>query len=292
MPGFTFGCDPELFIVDIGGNPVPASRFIPGTKESPFAVPMGAIQVDGMAAEFNINPVDNYHDFNYNCSVVVNHLSDRIGGGFHLSDKPTVEFSEKEWEDAPPMAKEMGCTPDFNAWTGDVNPPPDVGDSRVRSAGGHIHIGWTEGAVLSDEKHVQNCRDLVKQLDWYVGAWGARVDTDPTRRKLYGRAGACRYKDYGVEYRVPSNFWALTPSRRLLLWNRVQAAIWGMRDSFMPALETIPTRSSSRTREYHFKADVANEMVINAINTSERSKSLEDAYKFPIWDVDARHVEL
>ena len=32
-------------------------------------------------------------------------------------------------------------------------------------------------------------------------------DSDTNRMKLYGAAGACRVKPYGVEYRVPSNKW-------------------------------------------------------------------------------------
>ncbi len=63
MPGFTFGCDPELFVINDEGVFVSAEGLIPGDKQNPYKVPGGAIQVDGMAAEFNIDPVTNYADF-------------------------------------------------------------------------------------------------------------------------------------------------------------------------------------------------------------------------------------
>jgi hypothetical protein len=68
----------------------------------------------------------------------------------------------------------------------------------------------------------------VKQLDWYLGGWSLKHDSDPTRRTLYGRAGACRLKSYGVEYRVLSNFWMTTADRRKAVWNRMQLAVKAM----------------------------------------------------------------
>lgn len=280
MPGFTFGCDPELFVFDREGLPVPAGKFIPGTKEEPYKVPFGAVQRDGLAAEFNIDPVETFQEWDHHITRVVAELQKFLPSGFTLGSVPSVTFPEETWEAVSPSDKELGCTPDFNAWTGEVNPPPDVGDSRTRCAGGHIHYGWVEGADISDEKHVANCRDLVKQLDWYVGTWSVRQDEDDTRRKMYGKAGACRYKEYGVEYRTLSNFWISSKTRRLMVWNRMQAAIWGMRDNYMP-----------ESKQYAFAPEAGNVLVIDMINSSKRNKQMETAYRFPIWDVDHRHVE-
>jgi hypothetical protein len=41
---------------------------------------------------------------------------------------------------------------------------------------------------------------------------------------LYGKAGACRYKTYGVEYRTLSNFWVLSTDLRREVWERTMAA--------------------------------------------------------------------
>lgn len=269
MPGFTFGCDPELFVLNEVGDPVSAEGLIPGTKQKPHPVDFGAVQVDGMAAEFNIDPVDNFADFDRNISAVVKQLKGFLPTGYTVVARPSVVFSEKAWDKSPDRAKELGCTPDFNAWTGEVNPPPyDPSNPRLRTASGHLHIGWTDDADLTDAQHVSNCRDLVKQLDWYLGGWSLRKDPDSTRRQMYGKAGACRYKPYGVEYRVLSNFWITNKNRRQAVWDRMQSAIWMMSSSYMPD-----------------KGDRSNQLLIQSINESKVNSLLEKSYRFPLLEV-------
>lgn len=270
--GFTFGCDPELFVkVEETGEYVSAEGLIPGTKEAPHPVKFGAVQVDGMAAEFNIDAVDNFTDFNRNIQAVMNQLQAMLPKGLILDAVPAVTFSEEEFTKAPDKAKELGCQPDFNAWTGEVNPPPNDPDNPfLRTASGHIHIGWTEGADLTDFQHIINCQDLVKQLDWFLGGWSVKMDKDPTRRKLYGKAGACRYKSYGVEYRVLSNFWITSRERRLAVWNRLQCGIIAMQKAFYP--EVV--------------AQIYSNMLVNSINNSKLEPSLARDYKAPLLTIN------
>ena len=262
--GFTFGCDPEMFILDEGGRPVSADGLLPGTKNEPYKVKNGAVQVDGMAAEFNIDPVDNFFDFNNNITSVIRQMKGMLPKGYSLSVVPSITFDEEVWGSAPSDAKELGCSPDFNAWEGNCNPPPSCPDNpRMRTASGHLHIGWTFDADLGDLSHILNCQDLVKQLDWYLGGWSLSVDKDAERRRLYGKAGACRYKDYGVEYRVLSNFWLTSKERRLSVWNRMNQAIFDMRNLYMPE-----------------RAGTWNKDLISSINTSTRNRSLEQNFSF------------
>jgi hypothetical protein len=229
--GFLFGCDPELFVFNQDGVPVCADM-IPGNKRHPKKVPGGAIQRDGMAAEFNIDPVNNFEDFDKNIVLVMGALEACLPDGYTLKAVPAVTFSEQAFADAPRDATELGCSPDYNAWTGGVNPPPYCGDNPLlRTASGHLHVGWTEGQETTDLQHVMNCCDLVKQFDWYLGGWSVKEDPDPARRLLYGKAGACRFKPYGVEYRVLSNFWVTSRESRLAVWNRMQAAITDLRNN-------------------------------------------------------------
>lgn len=261
MEGLTFGCDPELFVLDSDGNAVCADGLIPGTKMEPYKVDGGAVQVDGMAAEFNIDPVTNYEDFNRNVNKVMGQLKKMLPKGYTLAAVPSMQFSEKVWEEAPPHAKMLGCTPDYNAWDGTVNPPPD-GDiiPRTRTASGHLHIGWTENADLSDEQYIEACRSLVKQLDWYLGAWSVDVDKDNIRRNLYGKSGAMRFKPYGVEYRVLSNFWLTSGQRKLQMWNRLQVAVWDM------ATRYRPESGEGSVPGYRFSS--ANKILRDSIDTS------------------------
>lgn len=271
MDGMSFGCDPELFVLDDKGKLVTAEGLIAGTKEEPFKVNGGAYQVDGMAAEFNIDPVTTFADFEDKIKSVLSELKKALPKGYKLLPAPYVVFDEDAWAAAPDKAKELGCSPDFNAWTGEMNPIPQCPENpRLRTASGHLHIGWTGGEDITNAQHMMNSYDLVKQLDWYLGGWSLQKDPDPTRRLLYGKAGACRIKDYGVEYRVLSNFWLQSRETRLATWNRMQKAIWNMSKLFMPT-----------------KANVEwNKVLIESINNSKRSGSLESAFPYPLRKLD------
>lgn len=101
LNNFTVGCDPELFVVNDKGEFVCADGLIPGTKEEPFKVEGGAVQVDGMAAEFNIDPVSNFKDFRDNISMVMTQLREMLPEGYSLKAVPAVEFSKEVWDAAP-----------------------------------------------------------------------------------------------------------------------------------------------------------------------------------------------
>jgi hypothetical protein len=178
----------------------------------------------------------------------------------------TVMFSEEVWNSAPEEAKMLGCSPDFNAWTGRPNPAPQREEnSRLACAGGHLHVGWTSDASLGDIQHITNCCDLIKQYDWFLGLWSLMYDPDSTRRNLYGNAGACRFKDYGVEYRSLSNFWVLDTKMRLAVWNRMITAIKSMNSMYLP--------------DKYFKW---NDSVVDAINSSDNTSPLLSKFQFPV----------
>lgn len=205
------GADPELFIKGNSGKYISAHGVVPGTKEEPFPVDRGAVQVDGMALEFNIDPADTLDDFKFNVNRVMGILEDMLPEGFNIDAVPTAHFSKECMAMQPEEALELGCEPDYNAYTGLANTPPD-GNVDFRTGAGHIHIGWTEGEDITCPDHLEACMMLVKQLDVALGVPSMLWDTDTKRRKLYGRAGAFRPKSYGVEYRVLSNKW-LTNTR-------------------------------------------------------------------------------
>jgi hypothetical protein len=86
------------------------------------------------------------------------------------------------------------------------NPKPNA-NTTLRTASGHIHIGFTTDADVASEEHFIRCAVLVKHLDLFLGIRSLEWDKDQTRRQLYGNPGAMRIKPYGVEYRVLSNMW-------------------------------------------------------------------------------------
>src|SRR5690625_3582670 len=207
------GADPELFVMK-NGEFVSAHGLIPGSKEDPHIVDKGAVQVDGMALEFNIDPASNLEEFYVNTSTVLEILESMVPG-YEKAIVPVAHFGEEYIKNQPEEARELGCDPDFNAWSGAMNCSPNE-SLPFRTASGHIHIGWTEGEVPESNGHVNVCRTIIKQMDFFLGLPSLLFDKDTLRREMYGRAGAFRPKSYGTEYRTLSNAWL--KSEELIRW--------------------------------------------------------------------------
>lgn len=222
----SIGADPELFCRNkTTGLFVSAHDKIPGTKDQPHKVPLGAVQVDGVAAEFNIDPSYSAKEFLLNIETVQTQLQNFAGEDLELVAEPTVEFSSDYFKSLPDSVRELGCNPDFNAWTGQVNDKPDGDSTTMRTGAGHIHIGWCNGVDPSDPVHFEDCRIVTKQLDYYLGMYSLMWDSDTKRRSLYGKAGAFRPKPYGVEYRSLSNVWLRSPRLQSWIWNSTYRAL-------------------------------------------------------------------
>ena len=203
------GADPELFLKK-NGKFHSAYGTIPGTKRKPYPVPGGAVQIDGMALEFNINPVETTLDFTKNIESVLYHLSSMLPDDMLMTITPWAKFSPEHMADQPRVAKQLGCDPDFNPYTMDYNDLPK--DNKIlRTAAGHVHIGFLGKDNEVDDpyhpEHLRRCADLAIELDCTLGLYSTFIDHDIIRREMYGCAGAFRPKKYGMEYRVPSNYW-------------------------------------------------------------------------------------
>lgn len=204
---YTIGADPEMFVVGQDGTFINGHGLIGGTKEKPFRVRDGAVQVDGMALEFNIDPASSRTEFVRNVRSVKDQLNAMVKGGRVVAE--SVAHFDPDWFKRQPKASRiLGCDPDFDAWTMSMNPAPQA-NRPMRTAAGHVHIGWTEGKdVLNDWDHFEDCAAMIRHLDTIVGPWTVIADPgSEERRSMYGKAGAFRAKPYGVEWRVPSNFW-------------------------------------------------------------------------------------
>ena len=203
------GADPELFVKD-GDSIISGYGMIKGDKQNPFPVKNGAVQVDGMALEFNIDPAKNQGEFLHNITSVMAQLRKMVPK-FELVAQPTAHFTDEYLMGQPKEALELGCEPDYNAYTGGaMNPKPNQ-NLPMRTGAGHIHIGWTKDVDIADPVHLQDCIRVVKQLDTYLGVPSTVFDPDVERRKMYGQPGSFRPKSYGVEYRVLSNAWLTSP---------------------------------------------------------------------------------
>lgn len=232
---YLIGTDPELFVTK-GGKLQSAFGLIKGDKANPFVVDKGAVQVDGMALEFNTDPTDCEDTFVSHLSTVMKQLQEMIPD-YEFFVEPTAEFGKEYIEEQPLAAKELGCDPDYNAYTGKANEKPD-GDKGFRTASGHIHIGWTEEEDVNCPFHFDECCAVAKQLDAYLGVPSRIFDTDEKRRQMYGQAGAFRPKPYGMEYRVLSNAWLKTEELQRWVFSNAQLAMDRLVEGDVPDFDT------------------------------------------------------
>jgi hypothetical protein len=214
----TVGADPEVFVKDSSNTIVTAIGKVGGTKQYPRKVKAGALQEDNVLAEFNINPATRKVAFIKNINTVVRQLEEALKG-HNLFIDIRASHSYKMEELTEPQAMVFGCEPDFSAWAnGAINPKPECDDKGLRTAGGHVHLGWDK--PTDAQRHT-----VIKWMDVLVGVPSVLLDKDTLRRKLYGKAGAFRPKKYGAEYRSVSNFWLANDDLMGWIWDQSQLAV-------------------------------------------------------------------
>jgi len=201
------GADPEFFVRSQARGFISGHTFKCGTKLQPLQTKHGAVQVDGLALEVNVKPSGSKAEFIKNVKGVISDLTAIVSSKrCIIVAQPTVKFTKKYMKTLPKEVRELGCNPDYNAYTGGLNDAPN-GEVPFRTGAGHIHVGWTSDQEPQGYEHFQNCCVLARQLDYFVGLRTLKFDKDHQRRNLYGKAGAFRPKPYGMEYRVPSSAW-------------------------------------------------------------------------------------
>lgn len=228
------GADSEAFVFSKKENKVVSSiGLIGGSKYSPKDTSQFGFcySEDNVLAEFTIPPTESREEFINNILLGQNLFKEILPeSDFELLIKASHKFEPEQLMSYG--AQEMGCEPDQNAWLGGkTNPRPRSPKDGLRSAGTHVHIGYTLDSELAkaldwgdaDRKDIN--RHLIKWMDLFLGVPFMKVDKDMERRRLYGKAGAYRDKPYGVEYRTLSSVW--TKSKELIGWvyDQTQKAI-------------------------------------------------------------------
>lgn len=213
---FRAGADPEVFLVNAVGQLISCVGLVHGTKDSPMQIdgmPKGfTLQQDNVALEFGIPPAANKHEF-VEYIMRVQAAGKEFLKGLSYSSSSCEVFPADQMNTAE--AHVFGCEPDFNVWTGKENPSPQPPHRFMRSAGGHVHV---------ETKLPPN--EVGKAMDLFLGLPSLFKDVNGApRRALYGKAGAVRYKPYGLEYRTLSNFWVLNAAHTAWVWDATEKAV-------------------------------------------------------------------
>lgn len=218
------GTDPELFVFDTRRDRfVSAHDMIPGTKAEPFKVECGAIQPDGLAAEFNIDAADTLEEWERNITTVLQILTDRIrevDRNYVLKFVPYAEFDLAYFKSLPDEAKVLGCDPDYRYdGTLNINPSERIGGQPLRTASGHVHIGWTNGQKLVGA-HFEDCKFISRNF-LYHDMFTPKTGLCHKRLQYYGMLGSFRPKPYGIELRAAGNWWVEKQETRRRMYDTI-----------------------------------------------------------------------
>jgi hypothetical protein len=215
------GSDPEVFLFStIENRIISAIPYIPGSKHEPSPLKeLGdhyAIQTDNVMIEFCIPPAYNSNELWNSMNKTVEYINSILPQGMIILIKASSIIDEDQLQH--PQALEFGCDSDYNVWSEEVNEKANPNlVPGLRSAGGHVHVSYNDPDMETSMK-------LVKALDLFLGIPSVILDEDDQRKKLYGKAGAFRFKDYGIEYRSLSNFWITSQELTKFVYDGVHQA--------------------------------------------------------------------
>ncbi|AUX83645.1 COOH.NH2 ligase [Pseudomonas phage NV1] len=244
------GSDPELFVGNDKGVNFAIGR-IGGSKDNPRPVDFGALQEDNVLMEYNIDPAASVEQFRHNILAVLEQgrtvlsefeLDVVRGMSSHVFDPDVLmEAGDAAWI--------FGCEPDHNGWTGRTNRFPRDVNPLLRTAGGHLHIGFGHIEAVTRK----NSREVIQMCDYLLGLPSILMDPDDERRQLYGKAAAMRYKAYGAEYRTLSNFWLF--SDELIDWAYTNArAAYERKDELAGFIDVVSGKEVQRIINENDKA--------------------------------------
>ena len=261
----TVGTDPEFFLKDKGtGSWVSAIGIINGTKDNPERMPNGSyLQYDNVALEFATQPSEDVESFIKDIRNSLLDVYDKIPESLDIEAEPSAQFDLDQLMNEEAMR--FGCDPDYNAWTLTQNEPPNPDNMMLRSCGGHLHIGHVKGDGCEFLHDTFGKINTIKLMDVFHGIVSVVLDNGKAsnnRRELYGKAGCYRPTDYGVEYRVMSNFWLKTPDLVRLMDSLSQDVLNYMKNYDYDFLTDMDNETG-------LVKEIGNEVVVNVINNSD-----------------------
>jgi len=213
----TIGADPEVFVYNTVKQEVVSVEGLialngEGTKENPLFIDKGcSLQEDNVLAEYNIPPCSTlsswveYH--NYMIDTLNTFLPNDHSVLISSSEILKAEYLKSK------QAREAGCASEESAYDLSTLKSPDLKNTRLRTCGGHIHVGIQEDLGFKLK--------FIKLMDLFLGVPSLLLDSDDRRRQLYGQPGAFRLKEYGFEYRCLSNFWIKNENLQKWAFNQV-----------------------------------------------------------------------
>jgi hypothetical protein len=207
------GTDIEFFVEDIISKLIKtAEPYAKGTKNEPYNFDpndkWACISLDNVLFEITSTPSDNESEFLNSINKGKDYVKSLLPENLGLTYLPSARLLDEELQST--CAKTFGCEGTFNAWLREMNPSPSSTDKNLRSSGFHLHFSYGNDVDTPIDEAI------VKACDLLLGVPSVLIEPKNNRRELYGKAGECRFKPYGVEYRVLSGYFA--KDDKLIKW--------------------------------------------------------------------------
>ena len=227
LENWKIGVDAEIFVTTSEGVVYNAEHLISGTKYEPTVIEGSrTISADNILAEYTINPVESKEGFIEEISTMRNYVDSFIQGkGYKLDFSPARVDTKQALDTENSLI--LGCDPDFNVYTRTMNEVSNGNATDLRSSGAHIHCSWPG---CDSNANIEQIEKFIIACDLFLAIPFLFTEPDSERRKLYGKAGSFRFKQYtpelaGVEYRSLSG-WSMSTDKNVeFIWENLMKAI-------------------------------------------------------------------
>lgn len=232
---FMLGSDPELVIFDKKlDRIIPSNGLVKGTKDKPFRLTHGTVQLDGTATEIGPDAGRTASEFIKNIKSVVQEvrqmLDDIEPDRYELRCGQLVSYHPDDVKDICPTSFDVGCSAEYR-----ISHCLSTSQCRlleIRSSGkissdavplgGHLHLGFCEGASITDSLHLYDCRTLT---DYFQDCTRQLSRLNHERHRVRPTQNPVRIKTYGVEYRAPSSLWLADNELSKLMFDAYYASM-------------------------------------------------------------------
>jgi hypothetical protein len=277
------GSDPEVMVKSQKTQEiVSAIPLVKEGKDDPRDLGQGfKVLHDTTLIEFNIPPTDSKKRFIATMREGLKRVSKVIGKEHTLIAQASHEFPKKFLKERD--ANVFGCAASFDAWEMRMCQPPDC-KNGLRTGSTHLHIGRKDFENPSDDVLINpySKARIIRLMDLFLGIPFTILESnDPTnkaRKKLYGTCGNHRPCEYGVEYRVLSNYCLRSPELLDLAFD----------------LSMFAVRMEVEGKAEALIENAPKEKIIATINSASRSRAekllkalpMPDALKKRVYELD------
>lgn len=232
---FMLGSDPELVIFDKKlDRIIPSNGLVKGTKDKPFRLTHGTVQLDGTATEIGPDAGRTASEFIKNIKSVVQEvrqmLDDIEPDRYELRCGQLVRYHPDDVKDICPTSFDVGCSAEYSISHCPVTSQYSL--LEIRSSGkissdavpigGHLHLGFCEGVSITDSLHLYDCKTLT---DYFRECTSYLPRLNRQRYSVRPTQNPVRIKTYGVEYRAPSSLWLADNKLSKLMFDAYYASM-------------------------------------------------------------------